>query len=198
MALDKSWAGTLQDLETWLQTDLVRAMVHGGLGIQGIAQTPFYKFVTSSDGLSQLGIERTEPPKLLAAYERTIKTGRNNRQVFIRFGDVALLKLATPHPASGTGHLTLDSWLEWVVDKKKVARGFVPRSALPAGSQKRIRLNSAPGGLMLASGKFGSSGLWRFPARFQDFEDKWLRGNVRKIERAVIKQTIVFLTKRVK
>lgn len=76
-------------------------MTFGGLGIQGIAQTEFYNFITSETGLSQLGIPSTEPPKLLDAYASKgfkilIKGGRT---VVLQFGDVVQLKLATPHPA---------------------------------------------------------------------------------------------------
>jgi hypothetical protein len=195
IAVNKGWADALKDLETWMQSDLVRAMVYGGLGIQGIAQTPFYKFVSSQDGLSQLGIEKTEPPKLLRAYLSTIKIIRKNNQVNIKFGDMALLKLATPHPASGTGHLQIESWLEWVFDKKKVASGFVPRNRMPVAIQKRIRVQSAPGGLMLSKGTFGSTGLWRFPTQLADFEVKWLRENVSTIEKLVQERAIVSLTK---
>ena len=195
IAVNKGWADALKDLEAWMQSDLVRAMVYGGLGIQGIAQTPFYKFISSQDGLSQLGIENTEPPKLLRAYVNTIKIIRKNNQVNIKFGNMALLKLATPHPASGTGHLQIESWLEWVFDKKKVASGFVPRNRIPAAIQKRIRVSSSPGGLMLSKGTFGSTGLWRFPAQLADFETKWLRENVSTIEKLVQERAIVSLTK---
>jgi hypothetical protein len=187
----------LKDLQKWIETDLVRAMVYGGLGLQGIADTPFYKFVISPDGLSQLGIEKTEPPKLLAAYERTIKVSRTNNLVKIQFGDMAQLKLATPHPASGTGHLQIESWLEWVTDKKKVQSGFVPRSRVPKAIQKNIRVKSAPGGLMLPKGTFGSTGLWRFPPQLADFEKRWLRANAAKIEKLLQQQSIVFLSKSV-
>jgi len=198
LALGKGWSATLQDLQGWMDTELVRAMVHGGLGIEGIAQTPFYKFVSSAEGLSQLGIEKTEPPKLLTAYERTIKIKRSKNTVNIRFGDLALLKLATPHPAAGTGNLQIQSWLEWIVDGKRVESGFVPKSRLPKRLHQNIRIKSAPGGLMLPQGSFSSVGLWRFPPQFLDFERKWLAANIRKIEKLVQDQTVVFLNRRLK
>ena len=196
LAVNKGWTAALADLARWIETDLARAMVYGGLGLQGIADTAFYQFVISPEGLSQLGIEKTEPPKLLQAYERTIKVSRSNKMVKIRFGDLALLKLATPHPASGTGHLQIESWLEWVVDKEKVASGFVPRSRVPKPLQKSIRIQSAPGGLMLPKGRFGSTGLWRFPPQLANFEKKWLQANASKIEKAIQQQAIMFLSKR--
>jgi len=196
LAVNKGWTAALADLARWIETDLTRAMVYGNLGLQGIADTAFYKFVTSPEGLSQLGIEKTEPPKLLAAYERTIKVSRSNKMVKIRFGDLALLKLATPHPASGQGHLQIESWLEWVVDKEKVNSGYVPRSRVPKPLQKNIRIQSAPGGLMLPKGRFGSTGLWRFPPQLADFEKKWLRANAAKIEKLIQQQAVVFLSKR--
>ena len=198
IAVNKGWAKALKDLQTWIESDLVQAMVYGGLGLQGIAQTPFYKFISSADGLSQLGIEKTEPPKLLRAYKSTMKVIRNSSQVHIKFGNLALLKLATPHPASGTGHLQIESWLEWVFDGKTVDSGFVPRTRLPGGLQKNIRVKSSPGGLMLSKGHFGSTGLWRFPPQLADFEKKWLRENVAKIEKLVQERAIVSLTKSLK
>ena len=195
VTVNKGWPVALKDLETWMQSDLVRAMVYGGLGIQGIAETPFYKFISSDDGLSQLGIERTEPPKLLRAYLSTIKIVRNSNQVNIKFGDMALLKLATPHPANGTGNLQIESWLEWVFDGKKVNSGFVPRNNIPTAVQKNIRIKSAPGGLMLSKGTFGSTGLWKFPTQLADFERKWLRTNVSTIEKLVQERAIISLKK---
>ena len=195
VAVNKGWTKALKDLETWIETDLVQAMVYGGLGIQGIAQTSFYKFVSSAEGLSQLGIEKTEPPKLLRAYENTIKIKRGRGQVAIQFGNLALLKLATPHPANGTGNLHIESWLEWIFDGKKVESGYVPRSKLPSSLQKNIRVKSSPGGLMLSKGNFGSTGLWRFPSQLADFERKWLSTNLSIIEKLVQEQAIVSLTK---
>jgi hypothetical protein len=173
-------------------------MVYGGQGIQGIAETPFYRFISSPDGLSQLGIEKTEPPKLLQAYERTIKVIRSGRTVKIRFGDMALLKMATPHPASGTGNLQVESWLEWIFDGTTVERGFVPRARLPKGAQKSIRVGTSPGGLMLPRGSFGSAGVWRFPQQLADFERVWFQTNIDKIQKLIQKQIIVFLNKGLK
>ena len=195
----KGWERAAKDLEAWLEKDLVQAMVYGGFGIQGIAQTAFYKWITSPDGLSQLGIEPSEPPKLLAAYEKTIKVTRSGRVIKIKFGDLAKLKLATPHPASGTGNLNVESWLEWAIEDKKVESGFVPREKLPRGGiQKRIRLQGAPGGLMLPKGRFGSKGSWQFPKRYADFEEKWFKRNVVKIREAVQRKALFFLKKNLK
>jgi hypothetical protein len=108
--INRQWPVALKRLGQWLETDFVNALVYGGMGITGIAQTPFYQWVSSQDGLSELGIEASEPPKLLDAYLRTIKIKQSQKQVEIQFGDMALLKLATPHPAAGTGHLKIESW----------------------------------------------------------------------------------------
>jgi len=186
----------LVDLDKWIKTTFVKALVHGGLGIEGIRETPFYKFISSPEGLSQLGIEPTEPPKLLKAYERTIKVSRKGRQLILRFGDVALLKLATPHPARGTGNLQVQSWLEWIVDDVNVGRGFVPRERIPSGADKAIRLGQPLGGLMLPRGALGSSGLWRFPVQLQDYERAWLKGNVKSIEQALLAKMVELLVKR--
>ena len=49
----KAWERSMPEIEQWMRTDLVKAMVYGGHGITGIAQTPFYKYVTSARGLSE-------------------------------------------------------------------------------------------------------------------------------------------------
>lgn len=195
----EAWALALGDLQKWMSKDLVRAMVFGGHGIQGIAQTDFYRFISSPDGLSQLGIEATEPPRLLQAYERkAFKVVRNRNTLMFLFGDVAQLKMATPHPANGTGNLHLESWLEWIIDQKTVDSGFVPRSRIPGGAQNAIRLGQPLGGLMLPRGVFGSTGQWRFPAQHINYDVKWLEANIKKIEKAIIDQAVRFLQARLR
>lgn len=197
LAVNKAWALALQDLERWMQKSLVPALVTGGFGIEGISETQFYRFITSPEGLSQLGIEKADPPKLLEAYRKTFKVSRNNKLLILKFGDVARLKLGTPHPAAGKGNLHVQSWLEFIVDGTEAQSGFVPRKRLPDNIQKSIRVRSAPGGLMLPRGAFGSTGLWRFPSRLQSYETKWFQDNAAKIEKAIINAAVDFLTKRV-
>lgn len=196
IAVNKAWAEALQDLEKWMRSDLIDALVFGGLGIQGIVQTPFYLFISSPEGLSELGIEKTEPPKLLDAYKASFSIARNNRMLILRFGDTALLKMGTAHPASGTGRLTITSWMEWVLDGVNSDAGYVPRSRVPAGAQKHIRIHSAPGGLMMPRGVFGSSGFWKFPSTLLDYDRKWVSNNSSKIEDAIVHQMTIFLSKR--
>lgn len=195
----RAWEQALGDLEIWMRRSLVKALTFGGLGIQGIAQTPFYRFISSSEGLSQLGIDKSQPPKLLRAYERTAFSVKTQKRVItLTFGKVAKLKAATPHPASGTGQLRISSWLEWILDKKIVlGRGFVSRRDIDIKGQDRIRLEAPLGGLMLPRGALGKSlGVWRFPAEFVNYEDKWLIANVAKIEKAIINQMIKLFQKR--
>lgn len=191
-----AWARTMLEIEKWMQTQLVPAMVYGGLGIVGIAQTDFYKYVTSPRGLSELGIEASEPPKLLQAYATTaFKTRVYKHQMNLEFGNYAQLRAATPHPANGTGHLHIDSWLEWVAGKE-VNRGFVPRDQLGKGSVKSIRLGDPLGGLMLPRGAYNSTGLWRFPAQLKHYEDKWFRQNINVIEKLITEKMLsVFIVK---
>lgn len=198
VALQTAWKEALQDLMSWIESTLVPAMIFGGLGIKGIAETPFYKFISSPDGLSQLGIESSEPPKLLDAYLNSIKVLRNNNLIVLKFGDVAQLKMGTPHPASGTGFLHIESWMEWILDGVAVNSGFVPRSKLPTASQKSIRVSSAPGGLMLPKGAFGSTGLWRFPINFNDYDTRWIQENAKAIELAMTDKMIIFLNNKLK
>jgi len=171
-------------------------MIYGGLGIQGISQTTFYRFISSPEGLSELGIESSEPPRLLDAYRDSFKVSRNNKIIMLKFGDVARLKLGTPHPASGTGFLQIDSWMEWILDGVNVGSGYVPRTKLPRNAQKRIRINSAPGGLMLPRGVFGSTGSWRFPTSLNDYDMDWFKTNIAAIESAITDAITLFLTRK--
>lgn len=111
-------------------------------------------------------------------------------------GDRAILRLATKHPAAGTGFLDVSSWLEWVIDGEIVNRGFVDRSKLTSNAQKSIRLGQPLGGLMLPRGAFGSPGTWKFPAHLQDYESKWLAANASKIEEVVFNKLREFLSQR--
>lgn len=204
IAVRNAWALALGDLETWIARELVPAMVFGGKPgggshIQGIAETEFYQFISSHEGLSQLGIDPGQPPRLLQAYEtKAFKVSKNRTMVYLRFGDVAELKLATPHPANGTGNLHIESWLEWIIDQKKVDSGFVPRSSVPGGARRAIRLEAPLGGLMVPKDVFGSKGRWQVPRRFANYDVKWLKRNLRKIEQAMIRQMVRFLQARLK
>ena len=192
-----AWSKAMKDLARWMKAEFAGILTFGGMGIQGIADTPFYKFISSAAGLSQLGIDKTQPPRLLKAYETSaFRVSSTKSTLLLRFGDVAQLKLATPHPASGTGHLQIESWLEWILDRKSVGSGFVKRASIPKGSQKNIRLAAPLGGLMLPTGVFGSTGLWRFPAVLGKYEEKWFKDNIKKIEKVILNQALMFLQNR--
>lgn len=181
-----AWERSMPEIEQWMRAELIPAMVYGGHGIVGIAQTDFYKYVSSPRGLSELGIEASEPPKLLQAYATTaFKIKQYKKQINLEFGNYAKLKAATPHPADGTGHLRIDSWLEWV-EGKEVNSGFVPRSKLSGRSLHAIRLGEPLGGLMLPRGSYGSTGLWRFPTQLRQYEQKWFAQNIKTIETLLV------------
>lgn len=176
-------------MEVWMRTVLVPAMVNGGLGIQGIAQTEFYEYITSDAGLSELGITKDDPGKLLSAYRsKAFSVTKRGKRITLKFGDIGQLKLATPHPAAGIGHLKVSSWLEFFLDKVKIKSGFVPRNNIPRQTQKTIRLSSPLGGLMLGAGVLGSTGKWSVPAEFFDYDKRWFERNVGKINQAIINQ----------
>lgn len=156
------------------------------MGIQGISQTPFYRFISSSEGLSQLGIRPGDPQQLLEAYRKTFKVNRSGNRLELKFGNERSLKFATPHHAGGTGRLKIRSWLEWAIDgKTEPGFGFVPRSALPKNLQGSIRLGAPLGGLMLPRGSFRSTGSWSLPKFAQSYDVAWLKQNTSAIERAV-------------
>ena len=199
------WAEMLVDLESWMKSVLVHSLTYGGVGgIQGIAQTDFYKFIKSNNGLSQLGIEASEPPKLLNAYAtKAFSVQKKKKIITLKFGDIVKLKLATPHPASGTGHLQIESWLEWITsDKGSIRtvpqRGYVPRSGIPDRAHKYIRLSAPLGGLMLPKSVFGSTGFWKVPSRFTFYEIDWFQDNIKKIEDAILDKAISLFTQKVK
>lgn len=196
--INTSWSEMLVELAVWIENSLVKALVFGGMGIQGIAQTDFYKFVSSPQGISQLGINKNDPPKLLKAYEQQFKVKKKGKLTLaFQFGDEAVLKIATQHPGAGTGKLQVTSWLEWVLDGKTVSGvGFVPRKQVPPAGQDEIRVNQPLGGLMLPKGILGSTGNWQFPPQLQDYDDKWFRKNVGKIEMAITTKAIELFQKR--
>jgi len=193
-ATTDAWATAMVAMRLWMSTTLVKAMVRGGLGMQGLAQTKFYQFITSNAGLSQLGIDRSEPPKLLDAYEESFSAIVAGTSVVMLFGDEDLIKIRTAHPATGTGHLQVESWMDWVFDGETVGRGFVPRGKLPKGADANVRLASPLGGLMLPQGVLGSTGNWSFPSDLMDFDSKWFVANLPIIELVVAKQAQIFLS----
>lgn len=200
-ALRRGFALALGDMKSWVEGSLIPALVFGGLGIRGLAKTPFYKWISSPEGLSQLGIPPSEPPKLLQSYEQNaFKVSHNNSTLLLHFGDVAQLKLDTAHPATGTGQLQVESWLDWIIDPVEVVDnyGYVERQDLPKNFHKFIRLSSPLGGLMLPADKFGSMGQWEFPARYQNYDIAWLKQNENRIINAISKQLIKFLNARLK
>lgn len=199
----QTWAKVLGDMERWVKKELVPALAYGsaspngGLGLMGIADTPFYAYITSPEGLSELGINIADAIKLLRAYEATMKVSSNNTTLVLRFGDEAELKLATKHPDASNPSLGITSWMEWVLDGKKVNNaGFVPRNNLPASSQQKIRITSAPGGLMLPKGRLGSTGSWQFPDSFVHYSRDWFDANSALLEQVVVNQAAAFFTKR--
>lgn len=184
-------------LKPWIESKLLPAMIHGGLGIQGIAQTNFYKFVTSQQGLSELGIDASQPPKLLAAYRDSFKVIVKGNMLVFKFGDVEALKVGTPHPADGTGKLNIDSWMTWVFDGRAEPRGFVSRDRIVSSTlsttrkkkmESRIRLNAPLGGLMLPKKALDSTGFWKFPTALRNYERRWLTKNAVKIQKLLITQ----------
>ncbi len=172
----------------WTVQNLLPAMTYGGLGIQGISETSFYRFITSDDGLSQLGIRPQDPHDLLRAYIDSFEVKAQNGLLIFRFGNEAELKLGTPHWATGTGKLKVDSWLDWILDGEKVDdAGYIPRNEIPQKLQGNIRLNDPLGGLMLPQGALKkSTGHWEFPTMFKEYSIEWLKQNATVIENVIV------------
>lgn len=158
------------------------------LGISGIAQTPFFLFVISTPGLSQLGITMQDASKLLQAYQNSWQVSVRGSRLTFKFGDVAKLIAGTPHPSKDAG---VKSWLEWVINptggraKSVSSRGFVSRSNLKSSAAKNIRLPPPGGGLMLPRGVAGSKGSWQFPPHLQNYDRRWLSRNAVPIRDAI-------------
>jgi hypothetical protein len=132
----------------------------------------------------------------LKAYETTaFKVIKRGGKVTLKFGDVARLKIATKHPAAGTGNLQIKSWMEWVLDGVQSNRGFVPSNRL-GKAKKNSRLSGGLGGLMLPKGVLGSSGLWRFPQALSNYEDEWFKKNAPKVQAVIIKKTLEIFTRK--
>lgn len=195
---------TVNHLEPWLKQSLVPALIYGGLGIQGIAQTPFYTFVKSNEGLSQLGIRPEDPPKLLQTYFDSHVIVKRGTFLELRFGDRDKLLKGTPHWANGTGLLRIGSWMEWVLLDRIVSNfGYVPRQALPPNFARKSRLKAPLGGLMLAKDRpisgnktasfFGSSGRWEFPKSLKDYYIPWFNQNQGIIAKVIEQRFITVL-----
>lgn len=184
--LYKAWNKAIGNLAAWTITDLVPALVYGGLGIKGITSTQFWHYINSNDGLSQLGIRPGDTDSLLKAYIDSFTVRTQGRSLIFRFGDEAELKYGTPHWASGTGKLKVKSWLQWIVDEESVGDGgYVDRNNLPPELQDRPRLDAPLGGLMLPRGRFGSRGYWRFDPKLRQYHVDWLQSNMQAIEAAI-------------
>lgn len=198
----KLWQLVLSDMEDWMRRGLVFFMVYGGMGIQGISQTDFYKWITSPEGLSELGIPPTEPPKLLESYyKNSFKIVKSGRSIALLFGDEIQLKLDTWHPFTGHKKLNIGSWLTWIVDGVPVTdAGFVSRDEIQQDAPQiasHIRLHSPLGGLMLPKNALGlsSTGKWEVLMKYQNYDIEWIRRNAVKIADAIIKQleTLIIL-----
>lgn len=186
----------MPQLASWMKRTFVYYLINGGQGITGIRETPFFQWVTSDEGLSELGIFKKDAMELLIAYKESFLVRENATTVEFLFGDVAKLIAGTPHPFAGVGDLTeIDSWMEWVLDKKVVDdRGFVSRSKVPKGLRRYIRLRSPRGGLMLPEGLAESTGKWRVPAEFTHYDVRWLAENESRIMDVLQEKMIALLT----
>lgn len=186
-----------EKMKNWLENELPKNLIFGGAGIVGIQETPFYQWLNSNEGLSQLGIDSSEPQKLLDAYLASFKIKKTTESIVLTFGDHDLLELLTPHPASGEGRLEIRSWLEWVLEDLKVQGfGYVSREDLSNRMQEYPRLSSPLGGLMLPAGSFGSSGSWQVPEQYQDFDTKWFIQNEPKIVELMESKFVELLNER--
>ena len=193
--LRTAWRNSVQSLAVWLKTTLLRSMVYGNpsLGIRGISQTPFFKFITSKQGLSELGITLADTQKLLRAYEKSFKVSIRGTRITFKFGVVRDLIVNTPHPSEQK------SWMEWVIGidgsggQPVINRGFVSRQDLSSSARDHIRLSPPKGGLMLPKGKSNSRGFWQFPKHLQNYSDDWFNQNQVAIQTAIANKITVLL-----
>lgn len=198
----KAWNNMIPKLALWAGQKLVPALVHGGMGLQGIEQTKFFEWANSDEGLSELGIPRGEPMRLLEAYKtKSFRISYNHGSLSIGFGDRIAIKLQTPHPFYGVKKLKVKSWMTWVFDGQEVSdAGFVSRDEIELNQPKLtryIRLAAPLGGLMLAKNalRLSSSGKWRVPAQFVSFDSDWAIANMNIIESLLINKAFEFFQK---
>lgn len=196
--IQKAWRNTIQNLAPWIAEQLIPSLVYGGMGIKGLTSTEFWKFINSAEGLSELGIRPQDTQALLDAYIKSFIVRANGTELMFQFGNEAELKFGTPHWATGTGKLRVNSWLDWILDGEPVNdAGYVPRSDIPTEMQHAIRLNNPLGGLMLPGRLLGSAGTWRFPYRLQRYAEDWLRENMEIIEKVIGNQIALLFQKEV-
>ncbi len=193
--LKKIYALAIEDLRKWIKSTLIPALIKGGEGIQGIAETPFIQWAKSNEGLSQLGIYPQDIRDMLKALLSTFTVRKVGNSLVIYFGNFAKLKSLTPHPFSGEGKLEVRSWLE-LVEKPNPNYGFVPRNKVKRRAKEYIRLNSPRGGLMLKKGQMGSTGRWSVPAKYKAWDTIWAAKTMPKVQKIVSKKLQYFLEKR--
>lgn len=185
----------MPQLASWIQKTFLGYLINGGQGITGLRETPFFEWLFSDEGLSELGIHKKDAFDLINAYKDSFVVRSNATTVEFLFGDTAKLIAGTPHPYAGVGELTeISSWMEWVLDKKVVDdRGFVPRSKVPKRFRRNIRLRSPRGGLMLPPGVSESTGKWRVPPEFTKYDIRWLAENETRIMDVIQEKMISLL-----
>lgn len=188
----------IQDLKSWMENDFVNILINGGDGIQGLTQTDFFNYISSPAGLGEIGIARKHLSDFTNAYRASLKVRANNKGLSLAFGDMATLKLMTPHPAAGVGNLHVESWLEFFLPGQvQVASAFVPESRLPGKAKKVIRSKDVSGGLMLPVGSYGVNQPWSpIFNKGKDYNTRWLDDNLKDIENAIVDKLIFFLQKR--
>jgi hypothetical protein len=203
-ALDRIVELAVYDLRKWAKAEIPSILVNGDGSVKGITQTPFFEYIKSQKGRSELGINMEDVNNLVSAYlENTKVVISRNKELSIEFGNVAKLKMATPHPRAGVKHLQIQSWLEWAVDGVDVDSVFVPASKLGPFERKFIKVKDSPGGLMVLPGSRISNrtGLytpWKFPEFLKNYDKHWISENSKNIEKLVFNKLRYFIKQRSK
>lgn len=181
-----------------VQERLRKSVVNGGDRIRGFSSTNTWKWISSPEGLGQIGFtDASQATAVFQAIEQSIRVKTANQSgskiLLIGLLNMMVLARATPHPAtSSTPKLNIESWfVDWILDQKSVTdAGFVDlRTFLKTQTDRGRKIRTYPrsfniaglggAGFMLPGGFSGSRGTWRVPAGVggEDIR-QWLAGNI--------------------
>lgn len=181
-----------------IQDRIGNGLATGQDGFVGILETPIGFWITSPEGLGELGFPSLLPiDDLMNGIKASTEVRASQTlgfELHLNLFNLVVVGNFTPHPASkNTPSLRIKSWfVDWFINKQGVHdAGFVnikklenpktlPRSYSAAGDQA---------GFMLKFPHLGSTGSWNVP-RGLDIKalNKWLNQNKRAIVKILVEE----------